>query len=97
MRRPFVSRSSRVHFLALGVAIIVLGCQSAGDRETGEGGRWEAAEVLYQQGQYEQSLAVLREILLEDPKHVNANFRSGVIHHRAGEVQGCCCILPADR
>jgi tetratricopeptide (TPR) repeat protein len=87
MRRPFVSRSSRVHFLALGVAIIVLGCQSAGDRETGEGGRWEAAEVLYQQGQYEQSLAVLREILLEDPKHVNANFRSGVIHHRAGRFR----------
>lgn len=87
MRRPFVFRSSRVHLLVLGVAAIVLGCQSAGDRETGEGGRWEAAEALYQQGQYEQSLAVLREILLEDPKHVNANFRSGVIHHRAGRFR----------
>ncbi len=76
-----------VRLLALGVIAGTLGCQSAGDRETGEGGRLEAAEALYQQGQYEQSLAVLREIIIEDPKHVNANFRSGVIHHRAGRFR----------
>lgn len=78
---------ARLLLVALAVLALVQGCQSAGDRETGEGGRWEAAEVLYQQGQYDQSLAVLRELLLEDPKHVNANFRSGVIHHRAGRFR----------
>ncbi len=88
MRRA-ASRDLRIRgvLLAAAAAVFFSGCQSAGDRETGEGGRWEAAEVLYQQGQYEQSLAVLREILLEDPKHVNANFKSGVIHHRAGRFK----------
>lgn len=77
-------------FLLLIVILIGLsGCQTTGERASDDPleERWQAADALYQQGQYEQALAVLRGILLENPKHVNAAFRSGVIHHRMGRFR----------